>query len=210
MDISLYFAPITCSIVAMTALEEAGLPFKAVPVSLKDGENYQESYLRVNPKAKVPTLVADGESLSETPAILRWLNAQVPEAQLLPHGSGIFGDEEILSDLNFVSALVHPIITRLCRPFTFCDVPGGEESVHRLAAEALKMHFARIDSRVAENGFWYGQKWSMMDAYLSWTWARAASTPFELAPYPHFQRLAEENGKRPSAQRAAARTAAAA
>lgn len=70
--------------VTMNALEEIDLDYADEAVNLRQGLQGSEEYLRVNPKGKVPALVADGFAITENPAILTYLHQTYPEARLLP------------------------------------------------------------------------------------------------------------------------------
>lgn len=48
------------------------------------GENNGAAYLKISPKGKVPTLLIDGEPLTENVAIQLWIAKQFPDARLMP------------------------------------------------------------------------------------------------------------------------------
>ena len=68
------------------ALKFKGLEYEYQPVSLiKDGgEHLTDTYRAVNPLQAVPTLVVDGKPLSESLAIIEYLEETHPEPALLP------------------------------------------------------------------------------------------------------------------------------
>ena len=69
------------------ALEYKGLPFDYLPVHLLrgGGEQFGADYLRINPQSRVPALEVDGEVLTQSMAILEWLEEQFPDTpRLLP------------------------------------------------------------------------------------------------------------------------------
>src|SRR3954464_8304710 len=59
-----------------------------VPVNLLDGEQLEESYLARNPQGLVPMLEGEGERLTQSLAIISWLDARFPEPPLLPEDPG--------------------------------------------------------------------------------------------------------------------------
>ncbi|MDQ4087962.1 MAG: maleylacetoacetate isomerase [Pseudomonadota bacterium] len=66
------------------ALNLKRVEYEAVPVNLLEGEQKGEAYRRRNPQAFVPMLEADGLRLTQSLAIIGWLEARFPEPRLLP------------------------------------------------------------------------------------------------------------------------------
>ncbi|HKX56039.1 MAG TPA: glutathione S-transferase N-terminal domain-containing protein, partial [Xanthomonadales bacterium] len=83
----LYMAPGTCARVSSICLEELGLDFETVVIRFMRGEHKSPDYKKLNPKGKVPTLVIDGESLTENVAIISYLNERFAEARLMPEAA---------------------------------------------------------------------------------------------------------------------------
>lgn len=201
-DLTLHFAPDTCARVTMIALEEIGCPYNLKVVEFMRGEHRSPEYLALNPKGKVPTLVVDGKPLSENLAILSYLHETYREAHLLPEAGDVFTRAEILSDLSFCASGLHPIVTRLRLPRFFCDVEPGESRVFEMAETAMQLNFAIIEERLSANTWWYGDRWSMLDAYINWVWFRVGGTRFDTSCFPNFARHGLEILERPSVARA--------
>ena len=67
------------------AMNLKGLAYEPVPVNLVAGDQRAPEYTALNPIAGVPTLVLDdGTALTQSMAILEWLDATHPEPALLP------------------------------------------------------------------------------------------------------------------------------
>lgn len=68
------------------ALHLKGIKFKYNPVHLlnEGGEQYRTEYKQLNPAAEVPTLVHDGYTLSQSMAIVEYLDQVQPEPRLIP------------------------------------------------------------------------------------------------------------------------------
>src|SRR6266568_4615753 len=62
MKLTLYYAPIACSLVQLVTLHESGAEFEVKPISLKNKQQHNSDYLRINPKAKVPVRVGAAPS----------------------------------------------------------------------------------------------------------------------------------------------------
>ncbi len=69
MEIVLYYAPITCALAPYITLTEANAEFEVRPLNFRKGQNKSADYLKINPKHKVPLLMVDGETLTESTAI---------------------------------------------------------------------------------------------------------------------------------------------
>jgi glutathione S-transferase len=85
----LYFSPLACSLASRIALYEAGGEARFIEVDPKskrtpDGADYREIY----PLGLVPLLrLDDGSLLRENAAILQYIAARYPQAQLAPAGA---------------------------------------------------------------------------------------------------------------------------
>ena len=60
------------------------LPSDAVFHHLRRGEQREAAYLRINPQGLLPSLEVDGAPLTQSLAIIEWLNETVPAPPLLP------------------------------------------------------------------------------------------------------------------------------
>jgi GSH-dependent disulfide-bond oxidoreductase len=54
-------------------LEESGLPYEAIPVDTRKGDQHKPEYLAINPNAKVPTIVDGDAVVFDSNAILLYL-----------------------------------------------------------------------------------------------------------------------------------------
>lgn len=66
------------------ALELKGLKYARRHVDLRAGAQQSAENRAHNPQALVPTLIIDGQDLTQSPAILEWLEETYPEPPLLP------------------------------------------------------------------------------------------------------------------------------
>jgi glutathione S-transferase len=202
--LTLYFAPDSCARVPLIALEEIGRPYSLEVVAFMKGQHKSPEYLARNPKGKVPTLLVDGVALTENVAILTWLAERFPEAGLLPESEDGFARAGVLSDLAYCASGLHPIVTRLRIPQFFCDTADGSRRVFDMAEVAMRPNFELIDRRLAGNRWWYGDRWSIVDAYINWVWFRVTGTQFDGSAYRNLGRHDAEMKQRPAVKRALA------
>ncbi|HEX6121137.1 MAG TPA: glutathione S-transferase N-terminal domain-containing protein, partial [Dongiaceae bacterium] len=57
----LYWSPGSANMTPHALLEEIGAPFELIEVDLDAGKQHNPDYLKLNPHARVPTLVYDGD-----------------------------------------------------------------------------------------------------------------------------------------------------
>ncbi|WP_421994042.1 glutathione S-transferase family protein [Reyranella sp.] len=65
-------------------LEEAGAPYRIVPIDFAKGENRTPAFLALNPMGKLPTIEHRGMVVTETAAIIAYLADAFPAAGLAP------------------------------------------------------------------------------------------------------------------------------
>lgn len=206
-ELVLHFAPDTCARVPLIALEEIGCPFDIEVVAFMKGQHRSPGYLALNPSGKVPTLIIDGQPLTENVAILSWLAERFPEAGLLPVANGLDRIRQ-LADLAYCASGLHPVVTRLRIPQFFCDLPEARQRVFDMAETAMRLHFAIIEERLSKSAWWYGDAWSIVDAYINWVWFRVTGTDFDATAFPHFAHHDAAMKERPAVRRALDRSAA--
>jgi maleylacetoacetate isomerase/maleylpyruvate isomerase len=67
------------------ALNLKGLPFEYVPVHLAKGEQFAAAFSALNPSQLVPVLEHEGHALTQSLAIIEYLEEKYPQPPLLPH-----------------------------------------------------------------------------------------------------------------------------
>jgi glutathione S-transferase len=200
MKLTLYYAPVACSLVPYVTLTEAGAAFDTVPVNMGKGQQNTPEYLRLNPKHKVPVLVIDGEPLTENVAIQIWIARNFPQAKLLP--STPADEIKAISLMAWFASGVHPALTPNNSPKRYCDMPGSEDSVKRCAQKLLDEHFTVAD-RLLAGREWFFDHFTAVDAYFFWCFRRATLFKLEyldLARFKNCMAHFERMKQRPSVQ----------
>lgn len=109
MDLRLHnFFRSSTSTRVRAALNLKGLPYEYVPYVLRDGETRTPAYLGRNPQGLVPTLErGDGVNLTQSLAIIEWLDEVQPEPPLLPRDPD---DRAWVRSLSYMIACeIHPL-----------------------------------------------------------------------------------------------------
>ena len=180
-------------------LEEAGLPFEAIPVDTRKGDQHAPDFLALNPNAKVPVLVDGATTVFDSNAILLYLADKT--GQFLPPASE---RGAMLSWLMFIASGIGPF-TGQCVHFKHYAPDPLPYAINRYDFEAWR-HWKIIDAHLAQRPWMAGAEYSLLDMAV-WGWARAV--PFALggdawAQLPNVKRLFDAVSARPAAQRAAA------
>ena len=182
MNITLYYAPITCALAPYVTLTEAGAKFEVRPLDFKRGQNTSAEYLKLNPKHKVPLLVVDGKTLSESVAIQIWIARSFPDAKLLP--SDPWQELQSVSLMSWCSGGIHPFLSRINSPSRVCDTPETEGSVRRLAADNLTELFKIADDLLAGREYFF-DRFTAPDAHFFWCQRRARQFDLDITGFKH-------------------------
>ena len=84
-------------------LEEAGLPYEAMPIDTRKGDQFKPEFLKINPNGKVPVIIDGATIVFDSNAILLYLAEKT--GKFLPPAAN---RGELLSWLMFVATGVGP------------------------------------------------------------------------------------------------------
>jgi GST-like protein len=184
-------------------LEEAGLPYEAIPVDTRKGDQFSPELTALNPNNKVP-VIQDGETtVFDSNAILLYLAEKT--GQFLPPDNSPAARGELLSWLMFVATGIGPYSGQAVHFRHFAPEPK-DYAVTRYAFEATR-HYGIADARLADRPYMLGETYTIVDMAL-WGWARMV--PFLMGDdaawekMPNLKRWFDEISARPAAGRATA------
>ncbi|WP_237478706.1 glutathione S-transferase family protein [Lichenibacterium dinghuense] len=182
-------------------LEELELPYEAVPVDSRRGEQHAAAFKALNPNAKLPVIVDGDATVFDSNAILLYLAEKT--GRFLPK-AGDRARGEMLSWLMFVATGIGPYSGQAVHFKHFAPKPQ-DYAVERYDFEAAR-HWGIVDARLAERSYMLGDEYSIVDMAV-WGWA--GRLPFVMgedawAKLPNVKRLFDAVGARPAAQRAEA------
>jgi glutathione S-transferase len=198
MQLKLAYAPISCSLVPYVLLTEVQANFETLVINMAKGDHLSPSYLQLNPKGKVPTLIINGQALSENLAIQLWIAEQFPQFELLP--TDPFERANAVSVMSFCSSGIHPKLTQQARPERYCSLPDSAPSVQSLGSESLLELFAIAD-KMLEGREWFVEKFSCADAYFYWCFRRGSMFKGDTSIFSNCVRHLKQMETRPSVQK---------
>ena len=198
--IKLYYSPGACSLAPHIVLEELGIAYEPVLVSLKDGEHKRADYLRINPKARVPALNVDGKVLTENVAILTYLGGGFPERGLWPKET--WKQAEALSLMAWLASSVHVAFAGNVRPERYASDVAAKENVKVTCRETVLGYYADIDKLLTGKTFAMGGQYTVCDPYLLVFYRWGYRLGFDMkAQFPHWTKHAVRVASRPTVKR---------
>jgi GST-like protein len=182
-------------------LEEAGLPYEAIPVDTRKGDQFKPEYLAINPNAKVPAIVDGDTTVFDSNAILLYLAEET--GKFLPENAPAQRGQ-LLSWLMFVASGIGPYSGQAVH-FKHHAANESRYAANRYNFEANR-HYGVLDTRLRDRRYMLGDTYTIVDMAV-WGWARLV--PFVLGEdaftkMPNLKRLVDEISARPAAVRALA------
>jgi glutathione S-transferase len=163
--LKLYYFANTCALASHIALEEAGAHYETVRIDFKDNEQRKPDYLAINPKARVPSLITERGTLTETPAILAFVAQTYPQARLAPLDDP-FAFAQIQAFNSYLCSTVHVAHAHRMRGYRWADDPAAIAELKRKAPQAVGECFALIEREMLRGPWVMGEAYTICDCYL--------------------------------------------
>src|SRR5229473_1527365 len=182
-------------------LEESGLPYQAIPVDTRKGDQHKPEYLAINPNAKVPAIVDGDATVFDSNSILLYLAEKT--GKFLPAKTDK-ARGEMLSWLMFVASGIGPYSGQAVHFRNVAPEPK-DYAVTRYTFEARR-HWGILNDGLAKSRFMLGNDYGIVDMAV-WGWSRLVPNvlgPDGYATLPNVKRHVDEVSARPAAQRALA------
>ena len=163
--IKLFYAPHTCALASHIALEEAGAAYTTVRVDFASNGQRQPEYLAVNPKGRVPALVTDSGTLTETPAILAFIAQSFPMAGLAPFDDP-FAFAQVQAFNSYLCSTVHVAHAHRMRGNRWADDPAAIAEMKRKVPQSVGAAYDLIEHGMLKGPWVMGDTYSICDPYL--------------------------------------------
>ena len=147
------------------ALNLKGLSYEQVGIDLRKGAQRSAAFLALNPQGMVPALEIDDAMLTQSPAILEWLDEAYPEPPLLPASTVPRAHVRAMAAL--IGCDIHPLgnlrVLNAVRELG-ADTAGVEAWVGRWVTPG----FQALESLIARHGdgWCWGDTPTLADCYL--------------------------------------------
>lgn len=175
------------------ALNLKGLSYQAVPVHLlkNGGEHHQDEYRRINPSGLLPAFQDDWITLTQSMAIIEYLEESHPEVPLLP--SDAPGRARVRELAQIIGCDIHPInnlrvLSYLVKQLGLAEQAKAEWYRHWVIEgfKSLESHLARDPGA---GPFCHGDRPTIADCYLVPQVFNAQRFDVDVSAFPNIARI---------------------
>ncbi|NIJ15937.1 maleylacetoacetate isomerase [Sphingobium vermicomposti] len=148
------------------ALNLKGIDHRQVSHDLRTGAQTAPDYRRLAPQGLVPALEIEGETLTQSLAILEWLEEAHPEPPLLPEGA--IARAQVRSMAAAVACDIHPLNNLRVLKALKHDLGAPQSSIDSWVGRWIGEGFAALEETVARHGdgFCFGDRPTIADCCL--------------------------------------------
>jgi len=166
------------------ALNLKGLTYQSLAHHLRRDEQRAPGYLALNPQGLVPTLIANGQAIGQSLAIIEFLEETVPAPALLPPDP--LGRARVRALAQAVASDIHPL-NNLREPLR-----QPEDAVRHWYQHWVAEGFAGVEQLLAGGAagrFCHGDLPTLADVCLIPQVANAQNFECDLTAYPTIMRI---------------------
>jgi maleylacetoacetate isomerase len=184
----------SCAYRIRIALHLKQIPFQATSISLLKHEQYQSTYLKLNPTGGVPTWQDENITLSQSLAILEYLDEAYPQTpKIIPQD--IIQRAKARQLAMIIACDIHPLNNLRVKEYLHWDEKDFMTWYHHW----LKQGFEGFESSLQHSyPFCLGENLSIADICLIPQIYNALRFNFDLKPYPKILAINEYCEKIPA------------
>ena len=177
------------------ALHLKGLAFDTVPVHLLKGggEQLQSAYRAINPAALVPALQDDGATLTQSLAIMEYLEETHPQPPLLP--ADPLGRARVRALALTVACDIHPLNNLRVLTYLSSELQASGDARNAWARHWMALGFSALEEHLVHSPqtgvFCHGDTPTLADCCLVPQVFNAHRFELDMAPYPTLARIAQ-------------------
>lgn len=187
------------------ALNLKGLAYEQVAVDLRREQHLTDAYKAINPQQLVPALDVDGQLMTQSPAIIEWLEERHPEPPLLPADASARAQVRALAAI--VGCDIHPVNNRRILEALRHRFGADEAAVNDWCATWITAGFDAFQSLVEAQSlrgpFAYGERPTLADVYLVPQIESARRFKVDMARWPRLAAIDGACGQLEAFRRAA-------
>ncbi|HEY5808550.1 MAG TPA: maleylacetoacetate isomerase [Povalibacter sp.] len=171
---------------ARIALNLKGLQFDSIPKAFAKNEHRAPDYLALNPQGLIPALEDDGVVLSQSLAIIEYLDERFPAPPFLP--ADPLGRARVRSMALAIACDIHPLNTLRVLNYLRGELQQDDAGVNRWYRHWVTEGFAGLEQQVrtytSARRFCYVDALSLADICLVPQMFNARRFNTDLTPFP--------------------------
>ncbi|MEN5363428.1 maleylacetoacetate isomerase [Brevundimonas intermedia] len=166
------------------ALNLKGLGYDLAAHDLRKGEQKTADYLALNPQGMVPALQDGDLIVTQSPAILEWLEETHPEPALLPTAANDRAAVRAMAAL--IGCDIHPLNNLRVLKALRSNFEADQATVDAWAAGWIAPGFDALEALIARHGgaWCFGDAPTLADCYLIPQLYSARRFNMDLSPWP--------------------------
>ncbi len=171
------------------ALNFKELPYKIIPVNLRENEHQAPAYLAINPQGLVPTLIDQGQTLTQSMAILEYLEECYPTPPLLPGNS--IEKAHVRSLTQLIASDIHPLNNLRVLIYLQQELNVSENQKNHWYNHWITKGFQHLEKLLhpTADNFCFGGAPSLADACLIPQIYNAIRFQVDLSSFPTLSRI---------------------
>lgn len=182
------------------ALNLKGIDHDLVPVNLVAGEQRSDSYRRHNPQGLLPTLVTDEHTLTQSGAILEWLEEEYPEPALYPPDA--LQRARVRALCQLVACDIHPLNNLRVLKYLKGELGLDEDTVRLWYAHWVIEGFNALEPSLPEEAFVNGETPGMAEIFIVPQVYNAERFAVAMGNFPRLRALRDRCEELPAFQKA--------
>ncbi|MCF8159285.1 MAG: maleylacetoacetate isomerase [Polaromonas sp.] len=163
-----------------------GLDWDYVAVDLRTEAHFDAAFKALNPQGFVPVLIDGDLVLTQSPAIIEWLEERYPNPPLLP--ADLNDRARVRALAAIVGCDIHPLNNRRVLEYLRHTLGRDEAAVLAWCATWIKAGFDTLEAMLAADpnrgNFCFGDRPGIADAYLVAQVESARRFQVDLSAYP--------------------------
>ncbi len=187
------------------ALNLKGLEWDYVAVDLRAEAHFDAAFKALNPQGLVPTLIDADLVLTQSVAIIEWIEERYPQPPLLP--ADVNDRAHVRAMAAIIGCDIHPLNNRRVLEYLRHTLDCDEAAVLQWRGTWITSGFAALETLLAadkgRSSFCFGHSPTLADAYLVAQVESARRFKVNLAPYPCIMAIDQACAKLPAFMRAA-------
>ena len=183
------------------ALNLKGVLYTSVNTSLLDGDQKDPAYVARNPQGFVPMLCIDGHDLTQSLAIIDYLDAQYADPPMVSRDP--FERATTLAQAMVIAADIHPVNNLRILKYLKDELGQSQEAVDTWYRHWIEEGFVALEAMAPETGLFGGDQPNLADVCLVPQMANARRFETNLSAFPKLVRIDAVCNEREAFQKAA-------